>query len=355
MAAVAAGFLLWNVWLTLRLYDQRPAETAELRNEGPEDVTVTTHTIEGYITDITETVAEERHKTVTISTVNEQEERIFSGVIYSVMGTDVWILSSSSATQGEGELYVVRFDNGLSYEAELRGTDELLGIALFLTHPEFDVEAIDMGSSLSLAQGEYAIALGGRNLHTGIGETSFGVVSMSGQKYVSGEEQEWIREEIHTDLRISSEMEGGPLLNLSGQMIGLLYAETEDGERQLNRAAGISEVLIAAEQLRRNGEVNRGYLGVITRDLKDLELYQKSAMNLPLDQNSGLVIMEVIVGSPAQEAGLQANDILVSADEVLLSAEDSLRKVLYSHESGDVINLSVIHGGASNALSVELK
>ena len=94
---------------------------------------------------------------------------------------------------------------------------------------------------------------------------------------------------------------------------------------------------------------------MITRDLKDLELYQKSAMNLPLDQNSGLVIMEVIEGSPAQEAGLQANDILVSADEVLLSAEDSLRKVLYSHESGDVINLSVIHGGASNALSVELK
>ena len=93
----------------------------------------------------------------------------------------------------------------------------------------------------------------------------------------------------------------------------------------------------------------------MTKDIKELELYQKSAMNIPLDQNTGLVIVEVIDGSPAQEAGLQANDIIQSADDVLMSAPDSLRKVLYSHVPGETISLNVIRGDSSLAVQAELK
>ena len=120
-------------------------------------------------------------------------------------------------------------------------------------------------------------------------------------------------------------------------------------------AAGTGDIVQAADELRRTGEVNRGYLGIITRDIRELELYQKSAMNIPLDVNTGLVVVEVMDGSPAQEAGLQANDIVQSADDVLLSAPDSLRKVLYSHQAGDSMSLNVIRGESSNAVQVVLK
>ncbi len=355
MAAAAAGLLIWNVWLTAQINNLRHSSPDYMINN-PEDTPVVNHTIEGYTTDVTELCGDAVKKLVSVSSITEQGETIRSGVVYMVMGTDTWILTSAQAAEPNASVYI-RFDNGLSCEGELRGTDELTGIALYLTHPDFDVEPIQTGSSANLKQGEYVVALSGRNLHTQSGDAGFGITARSAQKYRSSadSEAEWIVETVFPDIVMTPQMEGGALVNLSGQLVGIL-TEAYSGERSgLAAAVGTGDIIQAADEIRRNGSVERGYLGVITKDVKELELYQKSAMSIPLDQNTGLVIVEVMEGSPAQEAGLQANDFIQIADDVLLSSQDSLRKVLYSHKPGDVIELSMIRGETENAVTVTLK
>lgn len=355
MAAAAAGLLLWNLWLT--------AEVNRLGNENrdhiitdPDELTVINNTIEGYTTDVTETAADVMAKLVSLSVITEQGEQIFSGIIYTVMGTDTWILTTSRAAVEDSSVFV-RFDNGLSCEGEFRGMDAVTGIAMFVTHPDFAAEPIQVGSSGNLKQGEYVLAMGGRNLHTQSGDFSFGAVSRAAQRYRTDPETgaEWICEAVFSDTAMTSQMEGGALVNLSGQLVGMLTGSYSSERNGLASAVGTADIIQAADEIRRSGEVERGFLGIITKDIKELELYQKSAMNIPLDQNTGLVVVEVIEGSPAQEAGLQANDIIQSADDVLMSAPDSLRKVLYSHVPGETLSLNVIRGDSSLAVQAELK
>jgi serine protease Do len=273
-----------------------------------------------------------------------------------VSGSDAWILTSSDVLR-ENAGYVVRFDNGLTVEAELKGSDPLTDVALFLTHPDFEVKPIELGSSASLSQGEYAVVLGARNLHTQSGQTGFGIISLPGmfQRHSETEDKDWISETILTDIPMLDETSGGPLVNLSGQMIGMMSASYSTAFRGVSMAVGISDVMRTAEQLRRTSEVSRGYLGIVTRDMKDLELYQKSAMNISLDTTGGLAVMEVVEGSPAQEAGIQPNDVILSADETELVSGEAFRQYLYEKEPGDVIVLSVQRQGNISSVNAELR
>ncbi len=354
MAAAGVILLIWMVWLTVSLSEMKQKPQASSVQD-PSETAYVSNTIQGYTTDLTETAEKVMSKLVTVSVVSEQSEQTYSGVIYSVMGTDTWILTTAKAAAEEAELFV-RFDNGLTTAAQLQGSDALTDICLLKTHPDFPAEPVEAGSSAALKHAEYIIAMGGRNLHTQSGDCSFGIVSRAGQKYrsLAEAEQEWIVEFVSTDAVVSPVMDGGILVNLSGQMVGMLSGNVSE-KNGMAAAVGMSELSLACDEIRRSQEVTRGYLGVITKDVRELELYQKSAMNLPLDLNYGLVVMEVLDRSPAQEAGIQPNDVIQSADDVLMSAPDALRKVLYSHEGGDLIELDVIRGDMTAQMTVTLR
>ena len=357
-AAAAVLLLGWMIWLTvslLNLEKKEPPVPAPFPEES-EGTGVVHNTIVGYTTDITKVVANARQHVVSVTGLTEEREVIASGVIYAVNGDDVWILSSSEVLR-EDAAYVVRFDNGITVDAELKGSDPLTDIAMFLTHPDFEVRAIELGTAASLSQGEYAVVLGARNLHTQSGQTGFGIISLPGMfhRHSESEEKDWITETILTDIPMIEETSGGPLINLSGQMIGMMSASFSSNFRGVSMAVGISDLQLTAEQLRRTSEVSRGYLGVVTRDIRDLELYQKSAMNISLDTIAGLVVTEVAEGSPAQEAGIQPNDVLLSADEKEIVSEELFRQYLYEKNPGDSIVLSVQRQGVISSVTAELK
>ena len=355
MAAAAAALFLWNLILTIRFEDLRHSIGTEQDVLVGDDSSVIEQTVEGYTTDITETAETVMPALVCISVLNESSEHIISGVVYASIGADTWILTASRWISEDAE-YIVRFDSGLSCTGELYGMDPLTDIALIRTHPEFETESIRLGASNALKQGEYVIAMGGRNLHTQAGEVSFGVVSKPGQYYVSSsaDNAEWITEGILTDISLSDNLSGGPIVNLSGQMIVILSPALADG-RSSAVAVGINEAVLIAEQIRNNQELSRGYIGIVGQDVKNLELYQKSAMNIPLDINSGVVIAEVADGSPAQEAGLQPNDVITEIGDNALNGVDALRRQQYTRSPGETLELTVVRGGNTLSVTVLLR
>ena len=355
MVAAAAVLLVWNLYLTIGYENLKHQTTVNTQNTNTDDSGVIQNKIEGYTTDITETAQDVMPRLVCISAVNDQSEHIMSGIVYATIGTDTWILTASRWISDEAE-YVVRFDNGLSSTAELYGYDSGSELALLLTHPEFEVEPIRLGASNALKQGEYVIALGGRNLHTQSGEVSFGVVAKPGQFYSgsASDGTEWITEGLVTDISLSDNLTGAPIVNLSGQMVGLLSSAMTEGKTYAT-AIGVNEVVLIAEELRNNREITRGYIGIIGEDVRNLELYQKSAMNIPLDISNGVVIEEVIDGSPAQEAGLQPNDVITNVNETSLNGMDSLRRQQYLHSPAETMNLTVVRGGNTTNVTVTLR
>ncbi len=355
MVAAAAALLVWNLYLTIGYEHLRRQADAISETTDIDDSGVIQNKIEGYITDITETAQQVMPKLVCISAVNEQNEHIISGIVYATIGTDTWILTASRWITEEAE-YVVRFDNGLSCTAELYGYDRGSELALLLTHPEFEVEPIRLGASNSLKQGEYVIALGGRNLHTQTGDVSFGVVAKPGQYYTgsAADGTEWITEGLVTDLTLSDNLAGAPIVNLSGQVVGILSSALTEGKTYAT-AIGINEAVLIAEEIRNSREITRGYIGVIGEDVRNLELYQKSAMNIPLDISNGVVIEEVIEGSPAKEAGLQPNDVITHVDDTPLSGMDALRRQQYLHNAAENLSLTVARGENTMTVTVTLR
>ena len=356
-AAAAVLLLGWMIWLTVSLVSLQNKEPVSVPfPEESEESGVIHNTIVGYTTDITKVVADVRPHVVSVTGVTEDRELISSGVIYAVSGNDTWIVSACDVLR-EDIPYVVRFDNGLTVEAELKGADPLTDTALFLCHPDFDVKPIELGSTRDLTQGEYVVVLGARNLHTQSGETGFGIVSLPGMFYRHNEalEKDWITETVLTDIPLLEETSGGPLINLSGQMVGMMSSSYSTNYRGVSMAVGMSDVIPVVEELRKSGEVSRGYLGIVTRDIKDLELYQKSAMNISLDITSGVVVTEVIEGSPAQENGIQPNDVILMADDMEIPTGEALRKYLYEKNAGEPAVLSVQRQGTISAVTAELR
>ena len=347
--------LAWNLFLTVSYSNLKAKVENGSAAVSSDENGVINNTVEGYTTDITETTAQVIPKLVTITAANDQSEHMISGVIYASMGTDTWILTASRWIT-PGETFTVQFDNGLSCPGELYGKDEVTDVSLILTHPDFETEPIHLGASTAIKQGEYVIALGGRNLHTQTGEVSFGVVSRPGQYYVGSlsDENEWITEGLLTDINLTENLIGGPIVNLSGQMIGILTTALADG-RNTATAIGINEVVLAAEQIRTNKEITRGYLGIIGVNVRDLELYQKSAMNIPLDVTSGIVVAEVIEGSPAETAGIQPNDVITSFDDSTVSSLETLQRQLYLETPGSAVSVNIVRSGNSSPLTVILR
>ena len=322
------------------------------------DTMIVNHTINGYTTDITETVMKVQSRVVSV--LANVDERIItgSGVVYRSSENECYILASYTTIQN-ADVIEVRLDSGVKLPAEVVGVDEKTDIALLLIHPTFTVEPIIFGDSDVIKQGEYVISLSGRTPSTGNGSVGFGVVSFMAQIYreFTDEEVGWIASTLFTDIYAVDNNVGGALVNLNGDLIGLMTrrATTPDSNPRLVSAIASNEVQIVVNQLLNNKEVTRGFLGMIGRNISELELYEKSAYNLTLDNYDGVLVTEVVEGSPADQAGIQEGDIIVLVNENEIKTVADLRALTYQLHPEDVITVSVNRRGATETMGVTVR
>ena len=303
-------------------------------------------TLNSYTTDLTEGIRSNQAKVVGITIYRDETREERSGVIYSSNDQGTYILTSARGIKDATRL-LVRFDNNAEFEPEIIGVDELTSVALLLTHPEFSADSIRIGNSNLVKQGEYIFSLSARNRGVGSGMAGFGIISSNAQLYHSLEQEEVVREGIFQtfvcDIIATDEMEGGPLFNASGDMIGLLtkqFSSPSINTRQ-QVVLSTSELQSIVQQLLENGEVTRHYLGVIGRDIESIEVYEKSAYNLALDTTDGVLVTEVLENSPAQAAGLQIGDVIHSINTIPITNLNDLRAGLYEEELEYPLSLSI--------------
>jgi S1-C subfamily serine protease len=261
------------------------------------------------------------------------------------------------------EVYV-EFADRNRYRAEVVGLDPSADVALLkVDAPDDQLNPLQLSDRNSFAVGEPVIAIG-----SPFGERqslSVGVVSAT-DRAIESLTQFRIDDAIQTDAAINPGNSGGPLIDSKGEVIGInQQIETASGtDSGVGFAVPVSAVSYSVDQLREDGDVDYGYIGVSTQ-----ALWPQLAEELDLDTDTGALIGEVVDGSPADEAGLEGGDremrfqgtpvtvggdVIVAVNDNQLVAESDLAELIGRRRPGDTIEIEFLRDGERRQVDLEL-
>ncbi len=254
-----------------------------------------------------------------------------SGFIFT---PDGFILTNSHVVHGASEL-VVSTASGERFPAELVGDDPDTDLAVIRGGHE--VTAVPLGSSRRLTVGQLVIAIGNP---LGFQHTvTAGVVSALGRTMRSRSGR-LIDGVIQTDAALNPGNSGGPLVDSQGQVIGVNTA-TIMGAQGICFAIGADTAEFVASRLIRDGRVRRSYIGVTGQGVA---LHRRLVRYYDLPSESGLLVLEVVQGSPAQRAGLRERDVLIRFASKAITGVDDLHRMLTDEREGVACEAEVVRG-----------
>lgn len=280
----------------------------------------------------------------------------------SVIDTNGHILTNLHVVSGARKLSVTLADQ-TTWPARIVGHDPDHDLAVLkISAPAEQLHVIPFGNSSNLRVGQTVIAIGNP---FGLDRTlTTGVISGLGRP-LRTESGATIRNVIQTDASINPGNSGGPLLDLSGSLIGVNTAIVSPTRASagIGFAVPTDTVRPIVEDILTRGQVRRAWLGV---QVVELSPRDSSRLDVPIRQ--GLVVVEVISGSPAEEAGLRGSDSIVERDGRAVLAGDlivgiggktvarsaDLTSVLRSRRPGDEIQLRIVRGTNQFTLGVRL-
>jgi 2-alkenal reductase len=264
-----------------------------------------------------------------------QPQALGSGVI---IDTDGHIVTNNHVVAG-GENFQVIFSDARKVSATLVGRDPLSDIAVLKVSGPVPAVA-SFGDSSVLEPGEQVVAIGSA-LGNFRNTVTHGIVSGL-DRTLDDPNGSGLTGLIQTDAPINHGNSGGPLLNLRGEVIGINTAVisgnplTGDVAQGLGFAVPSNTAKQISAELIQNGTVKRPYLGVSYQQLSP-----QVAAYYGLSATQGALITAVQSGSPADSAGLQAQDVVTAIEGTTLDDQNTLSGILLSHKIGDKIRLTV--------------
>jgi len=270
------------------------------------------------------------------------EQSMGSGFIVS---NDGYILTNAHVVGNADEILVRLYDRR-ELEAEVIGTDEQSDIAL-LKIAATNLPTVKLGSSKDLKVGEWVMAIGNP---FGFDHTvTAGIVSAKGRNFRNENYVPFIQ----TDVAINPGNSGGPLFNTKGEVVGINSRISSEPGRQ--SYAGLSFAIPAEVandvmlQLKTNGQVSRGWLGVMIQDVTpDL------SRSFGLDKPQGALVAKVLENSPALRGGVLVGDIILKFNNHQVETSSELPPLVGSLRAGEIVRLTVMREGKNKVLRIKV-
>ncbi len=275
-----------------------------------------------------------------------------SGFIYDADG---WILTNRHVVQDADSLTVV-LNDGRQFPGETYGVDTLTDLAIVKIDAT-DLPTAPLGSSAHLEPGQVAIAIG--NPFGYENTVTTGVVSGLGRQITASDAQqtsaETLRNLIQTDAAINPGNSGGPLVNSAGQVIGVNTAVNQNAQG-VGFAIPIDVAKPILEQALAGEELVRPWIGVYYTPVSPALAAEQ---DLPVEYGALIGTSDgngqaIFPGSPAEDAGLRAGDIIVAVDGDQVTAENDLSTLIIPHKPGDTITLRVLRDNSVSEIDVTL-
>ncbi|HOQ04149.1 MAG TPA: Do family serine endopeptidase [Anaerohalosphaeraceae bacterium] len=280
--------------------------------------------------------------------VPREEKRIGQGSGF-LISEDGYLLTNHHVVADASKITILLHDGRRFENVEIVGSDEKADLALLKIPDVKGLPTVKMGNSDLLEVGEWVIAVGNP---FGLTETvTVGVVSAKGRR-IRGDDPGVYEDFIQTDAAINPGNSGGPLLNIDGEVVGINAAiVTGDtgvrGYMGIGLAVPINMAKSMAEQMMKTGKFVRGYAGIGLQDLTE-----DIAQGLDLKIRKGAIITQVYENSPAEEAGLQADDIVISIDNREIHNSQDVRNVVGYSAPGTKLTFVVLRNGSEKKITL---
>jgi len=236
----------------------------------------------------------------------------------------------------------VKLDDEHEYDAEVVGRDPNTDIALLKIKTDKNLPVVKLGDSDKLKIGQWVVAIGSP---FGLERTvTAGIVSAKGRVIGSGPYDDFIQ----TDASINPGNSGGPLLNMKGEVVGINTAIIAAG-RGIGFAipVNLAEGIIA--QLKSEGEVTRGWLGVAIQDLTG-----EMAEYYGLKDRKGVLVADVFKGDPADAAGIKDKDIILEVNGRKIETSRQLTTMIAGLKVGETAEVEVFRNGKIKTFNIKL-
>ena len=259
-----------------------------------------------------------------------------------VISEDGFIVTNNHVIEAADEI-IIEFFSGEELEAEVIGTDPKTDIALLKVDTDEALPFVSFGDSDTARVGDWVIAMG-NPLGQGF-SVSAGIVSAR-NRALSGTYDDYIQ----TDAAINRGNSGGPLFNLEGEVVGVNTAilSPTGGSIGIGFSMASNVVTRVVGQLKEFGETRRGWLGVRIQDVTD-----DVAEAIGLEKAAGALVTDVPEG-PAEEAGMQAGDVIVQFDGYDVEDTRGLVNRVGNTEVGKSVRVQVFREGKTQSLLVTL-
>jgi 2-alkenal reductase len=269
-----------------------------------------------------------------------------SGIILSDSG---YILTNNHVVDQMSNISVILAD-GTELPADVTSTDPYADLAILKVDGIMPAVAV-FGSSDTLKPGETVIAIGSP-LGSFKNSVTVGVVSATGRSLDTGNGYQ-MEDMIQTDASINPGNSGGPLVNLAGEVIGINTLILREGGGTTAEGLGFAVPSSLAStisiQIIENGFFARPNMGVRWQTITPA-----IARRYRLPVEYGAYVIEVLSGSPAEKAGIQANDIVTCIEDTCIDQNHLYYNTLFEHQPGQTVKITLLRGTETKNLDVTL-
>lgn len=260
-----------------------------------------------------------------------------------IISQDGYILTNAHVVNAADEV-IVKLSDQREFKAKLIGADKRTDVALIKIDAN-NLPKVKIGDPAKLKVGEWVAAIGSP---FGLENTmTAGIVSAVGRALPKENYVPFIQ----TDVAINPGNSGGPLFNLKGEVVGInsqIYSRS-GGSMGLSFSIPIDVAMDVSEQLKNNGKISRGWLGVAIQELtKDL------AESFGMKDTKGALISGVEKDGPADKGGLEAGDVIIRFDGQAVTSSNELPRIVGSTKPNKLVPVEVLRKGKRKTLRFRL-
>ena len=258
-----------------------------------------------------------------------------------IIDKDGYIVTNNHVIAGADQINV-KLNSGKEYVAKIIGRDPSTDIALIKIKPGGTYSVATFGDSDSLKVGQWVVAIGSP---FGLEHTiTAGIVSAKGRVIGSGPYDDFIQ----TDASINPGNSGGPLINMNGRVVGINTAIIAGGNG-IGFAIPVNMAREVIKQLKDQGKVTRGWLGVGIQDLSD-----EMAEYYGLNNKQGVLVSQVFPGDPADKAGIRTKDIIIDVNGKKIETSRELTRIIAAFHVGQMVKITALRNGKEKTFNVKI-
>lgn len=282
----------------------------------------------------------------------QQSERVERGLGSGfIVSKDGRIITNSHVVDGADTVEVTLKD-GRKLQGRVLGSDSVTDVAVIKVDAA-DLPTVTLSNSDQIQPGEWAIAIGNP---LGLDSTvTVGIISATGRSSGDAGIPDKRVDFIQTDAAINPGNSGGPLMNERGEVIGMNTAIRADAQG-IGFAIPINTIQRIADQLATKGKAEHAYLGVqmatLTPEVKQ-EVNGNSSIGFNITEESGVLVIKVVPGSPAERAGIRAGDVVKRVNGQEVTTADQLQNIVEAAQVGNNLQIDLKRNNQDQSITVQ--